>query len=428
MSYTRTQLVQHASNHYLLGDLTTGQATSGTTLTLIDTSDDSPFTSLDAADRFKSYWLYVNAGTHAGVERRVTTSATTTLTVGLAVSGAYDSTDVYELRSLTSRRELVNALNRALTQRLFYRTEEPVGLLADGDGSMEDSGTSYWTPSNCAVAKESAENDFIFNGIRSLKLTATTSAAYAESQGILVTEQKSYRIEAWVLPYFSGANRSSATLAVYDYTNSAEITLTGGTTTAAHADGAAWQRLWATFTVPENCGIITVRLKEGTANAISYWDDVWVDRTDRRTVNLPNWVNSAAAFEWIYARVSDTNRRELRPVKACLPRFMPAGAGLPQAEVSAGDMHYPLYVAGFRNYGSLDTDAATVALPEAHLDWLIGATVVELLGPLTRARRYGDREQLKQDFIDAQLYLSRQAIAHGPKRQHEPMWRPRPAR
>lgn len=400
MPNTLVQMAQAVSTQ--IGDLWIGTATGGTATTLIDASDDTPFAGGDGASLFKDGWLHIADGTNAGIERRVSTytPGSLQLTVGNAFPTAIDATSQYEYRQLFRRSQVTDAINRALARRLFYYTFEPIGLLTDADGAMEESGTSKWTGNNATLTKESSENDFI-QGQQSLRLDALAAGAYAESQVLLVSPGEALRVEALVLPYVVGSNKSTASLVVYDQDNSAAITLNGTTTGSYATDGARWKRLFASFEVPAGCGRITFRLTEGTNGARAFWDELIAVRPSDTLYTVPSWVVGPESIEWAWERIpiggsgsGTPYRRQLTKVEAQTFFYERAGSGFPQLEVP-GYEGRTLYVSGYRNYPTLTNDASTTSAPFL---WLLAASIVELLEPAIELPRYRDETGLKEKF------------------------------
>lgn len=109
-----------------VGSKFVGQATSGTTTTLIDTSDDSTF--VYNTNYFDYCEIEIIAGTNAGQIRQIVSSDPTpkTITVGVAFTSAIDNTSVYKIRQLGKfpRHEDVYSLNNPNNSNLptYYKT------------------------------------------------------------------------------------------------------------------------------------------------------------------------------------------------------------------------------------------------------------------------------------------------------------------
>jgi hypothetical protein len=104
-----------------------GQATSGTTTTLVDISDDSP---LNYNDNYLSYCeVEIVAGTNAGERRSISSSAiaTKSITVSPAFTSAIDSTSVYRIRQLGKFPRICDmfTLNNDATGLPFYAKSIP---------------------------------------------------------------------------------------------------------------------------------------------------------------------------------------------------------------------------------------------------------------------------------------------------------------
>ena len=282
---------------YLEGRLIEGTATAGGAATLTDTSATASVLSpLDPGDQDSRLegrpFVYIHTGTGIGQERQVALNGYAPSTGVVTVSRNWTtnpSTDSqYWILFKLSHAEILSCMNAAL-RKLLYRVISPLTLVVDGD--MELDNTTNWTASGTTLTK-STTTDRVFRGVRSLTMTTTAGAAsYAESTAIRCTEGETYFIE--VIAHPSGTTGDSiATLVVRDLTNAVSITLNAGQTVVNRTDGTEWNRLYATFTIPEGCQQFGVRLSDTSTagNRIIDWDDLIVLNRNRTRALAPSWL------------------------------------------------------------------------------------------------------------------------------------------
>lgn len=146
---------KHVKEEYI------GQATSGTTTTIIDTSDDTP---LDYANGFFDYCeVEIVGGTNKGEIRQVSAydKDTNTITVGTAFTAAVDSTTIYLIRQLSKfprvkdvhvlseqyYKTIPEAVKRATAAQLQYIVEKGTEFFA-GATDKEGEGIGDYSYSN----------------------------------------------------------------------------------------------------------------------------------------------------------------------------------------------------------------------------------------------------------------------------------------
>ena len=385
MPKTRIQLFTEAETR--LPDVSSGTATSGSATTLLDTSDDSPLLVNDDAQSLKGVYVYINAGTSIGKERRVTTytpgsQQLTTPTFTTLI----DSTSVYEIHRLMRRFQKNDILNRVLANHVwYYAPHVPLTLAVNGDFEAA-TGTDNWTGTNATLAEQTT---VVYNGVKSLSVTASAANGYAGSDTIRVNENESYLFQAWVSPVNASA---TPLIVIRDVTNAATITLSGVTSVSAN-DGRFWIRLYGSFETPSGCALISVRLQDATNLGQTYWDDVIVWPNNRNQGELPSWCDEEWRFEWVWIRSSDkadaatwypvTDCRvymSLNDVRNNLVRYTPDGVGR------------PLYVSGFRNYATITTDTATTNAPP---EWVKRAFAAAMYSELADGSRAGNQKQFE---------------------------------
>ncbi len=419
MAKSRLSLIAEISDE--IGDLVAGTLSGGTTTTGIDadgvTTYGAPISAGDDENRFLNAWLYVNAGTHIGVERVISsyTPSTHTFSVADAVTGSYDSTDVYEIHSRMSRTEKVSVLNTVLTQYVWRRCEQPLTLILDGD--MEASGVTAWTAGGATLTKEASTGAYVAGGTQSLKLVSTTSGASAQSTAIPANPGETYYCQVFVKGITAG---SALTLQPYDVTGSADITLSGQKTSIqTDVDGGEWWRLEGTFIVPDGCFSVAVRLQEAASGKTSYWDDLIVTNSRNVELPLPSWIQSDKHFEWVYVRDRLAPWAAIpRPVRNCEIIFDSTRTGGQTVLVSREAAGQPLYVVGKRYYEALATDAATTTAPPK---WVKARTKVEIYRRLLKMRPEPDRAPYQQDLADAMRELGAAVRADRPAFGYHPI-------
>lgn len=416
MSTSRSVLLQDLGAE--MGDVVTGTASGGSTTTIVDDASaagNSPLSSADNPQRFNGHWSYIASGSSGSApdfeERRISsyTPSTWTLTVADAFSAALAASDTYELHALCSRADKVLALNRALTQRCWYRGLTPLTLITDGD--FETSGTTSFTGSNATLSKSTTAVQ-IHRGTQAMQMLSTsTSASFYNATALPVTEGESFRAEVTV----RSNNRDTFTLEAYDVTNSASI----ATQDAAYDDIGGWQRIELQFSVPTNCRSLRLSCKCAANATTSWWDDLILTATNRRTLPLPAWCDSLNVFEWVYRRTSDDpDEWHLVPLRECRPQFDLSAANPGTVSISADGVGRPLYVAGSRFYSALTTDAATTPAPA---EWVRAATAVEILRTVWGRARGTDRKLLERDLEFWRRRLGACVGRYSPRREYAPL-------
>ena len=369
-----------------------GTLTGGTTTTAIDTSADSPLTTLDSTNAWKGWWLYVNAGTHIGVERVVSSStpSTQTLTVA-AVTGSYDTTDVYELHRLMSRAQLNDLLNIALTEHCFRKVTTILTLVPDGD--METSGVSDWTAASVEALTKDTTAGNVWYGTQALKVVTTSADGYARTASINVTEGRTYNIRAWCRPA-SASNVSK--IVIYDVTNSAAVTVSG-TISVSGADGNDFVPLSGDFTTPAGCRAIQVRLQDETNTSTTYWDMVQLWDPTRDYIDAPSWMARENDLDWVWYGSDITDIRNLRPgapVRKCSIELDPQAIRHNILWFSGEAKGYPMYVTGFKHYDSLSADSSTTSCDE---QWVRAVLAFLVYDRLSESKGGSDSDRYKKE-------------------------------
>ena len=372
---TRSALRQEVG--LIAGSCKTGTASAagaagGTTI--VDTTN---FTDSFANANFYDGWYAIaTSGTYAGQVRRVSSyaGATGTITVADAFGGQIASGVTFELHSYDPA-ELNNAINRALA-RCYYRTYFYPSLVTDGD--METSGTTNWTGSSSAATKDASVVKY---GTQALVSTNSGANGYVRTASISVTPNDYYYVEVAVRP-----DNFAVSLVVYDVTNSAAITLS----TAAASSGREWKRLWANFQTPSGCEQIQIRLTADSATAITYWDNLILQKVHHRYLALPSWVTESGNVAQVQYRgrgrtdTAETSGCEFLDEEDWLP--VTPGPDVEQDRTAVtnalairlpSQAGYSAYRAKcVRQYDSLTSDTATTT---AATEWVAMGAILELL-------------------------------------------------
>ena len=362
-----------------------------------------------AADQYRGSYIYRPTTTGANIIKK---GGTLTNTNGrLAITGP-DYTDttetVYEIIGPLHPDELNACIIRA-QQKMYFETQSPLSLAADAD--MSTSGVSDWTTVGTLGTKEkvtTAAN--VFSGTTSLHLvnSATDSGARTAS----------FDGEDGNLPVFVSTcvyiSSGTATLVLYDATNSAEIK--SYSTTAR-----GWTRLWIYHNTPPTCKQFQVRLLGEESNADLYWDHLVVYKMFDQRIFAPAWLNEGHKFlklrEAEYKRtfadhVDDANSRIMKdwyqPNMFSLDPFHPeanAYAIQLQRRLPTAD----LWIEGKRPYYDLEPLATDTATTTAPLRMAVAYSKVEVANLLVK--RYPQDERWLRLAAEANLELKAETQA-----------------
>lgn len=289
---------------------------------------------------------------------------------------------------------VVAAINRGLSKWCHRWALIPLTWLADGD--MEATGTTSWAADEVftpTLGKTAAT--FPFTPSRQVltvtgALPATTDFAYAY-QNIAVTEGEVYNL-AVCMATLTAYPRAR----VYDYTNSAYITLTGDEDEAYGGISYSVKR-W-TFTIPDDCTRIQVRLGitgvTGVKSGIFSWAALW-RQNDRRIVTqarVDSQQKVGRVFELQKGGGEEEEWGESRLVE--IPRMV-HGPGLGtvpmQIEIPLGGTG-PYFYEEWQPYPEFSKTSGKwvmTATTNAPLEWLVAAAGYELYEQLSRTWRQG---------------------------------------
>jgi len=270
---TLAALRQEFSRH--LGGYWSGTATDGTTTSLVDDSNETPFEPGDPDEVFPGRWILFTSGDNAGTIRRIKANGYAPgnyrVAWNNALARAVQAGDTYEIHS-NSPAEITRWINRALV-KLTHETRSLLSLVPDGD--MEAATTAAWTASNATPTK--VTNRVMF-GSRALRVANSGASGRVQSGTLLVVPGETYWIAA-------GASVAvgTASLIVWDATNGAAVKTISGT-------NAPYLVYSDEFTTPAGCHALAIRLQGAEANADIYWDHIQLLRVNDRRVPAPSWV------------------------------------------------------------------------------------------------------------------------------------------
>ena len=327
------------------------------------------------ANFYDGWYCIITSGTRAGEVRRITSyaGATGDFTLADALTGAPGASVTFEVHSLDPA-EINNAINRALARCYRWAYFYP-SLVSDGD--MEASGTTGWTGSSSTPTKSTTIAKY---GAQSLVSTNSGANGYVRTASMDVTPNDFYYVEVAVRP-----DNFSTSLVVYDVTNSAAITLT----TAAASSGREWKRLWSSFQIPAGCEQIQIRLTATSAEAVTYWDNLILQKIHHRYLALPSWVTESGQVvqtQWLPRSRTDTtetsgcdfvdeedwtelvSQPDVEQDRTAVNPFY--------LRLKEGAGYHPYRVLCTRPYDSLTADTGTTT---AAKEWVAMGAIIELL-------------------------------------------------
>ena len=253
-----------------------GIATGGAATTLIDTTLRD--TGADAST-WLSFWKQRPTAAAADLYRRV---ATYTNTSGTLTHGGPDyavvpaSGEAYRL-SYIDPRVLMQCINAGLNECVV-----PYWGLATlvTDGDMETSGTTAYTATTAALAKQTGSEN-VFSGEQSLRVTNSALNGQAASSVFYTYPNTAYIIIVKV----RGANFTPILL-VLDAASATIDSITGSNQTND------WQVLQFTVTTPNSVAgrSMSIVLRGSEAGAILEWDCVSVLASSQKRLILPSWI------------------------------------------------------------------------------------------------------------------------------------------
>lgn len=380
---------------------------------------------------FVGWFIYVSydaGGAHGAPEgewgRVYTYTANTgTFVLDHDLTAAVTLDDQVELWQVIHPKVSHTCIDRAL-RKMYYSTLAVPSLMADAD--MESSGTSYWTASGASIAKNTdttAGN--VWRGLQSLSVTDSGGGnGYAKQQ---------FKVMGGDAYYVWAACRNSAAatqckLESYDATNNVEIE-------SETSNEQAWGGLGFSFTIPDTCELLDIRLITVTASGVSYWDHVGLYQQGARRYALPNWVTEIGQVGRTIYRVqgpefqADVGALDVTAGKRW-ESIHPYKEGATVYIVPDPPFNHigPIYVRCIRPYAALLTDASAT---DADLDWVVAKAKYECLRLLDQPGIPAeDRKEFERKLNEAKFEAAAWDRAKQPKIDYawgfggETLWSP----
>ena len=390
---TRRSIRQRVIQECQLGF--SGVATGGTATTLIDTVR----LLNSGADNRNYVGFFVNRPATAAAAdnvRVVTTYAgsTGTLTHGGSNYAVSPTTDAYELIKWIHPDDLNTAINRAL-EKLWYETWHPLSLVDDYD--MEASGVTNWTATNSTRQKITTAGWW---QDQALEVTTTSANGYVQSNSVAV---KAGAFGFAGVTVAASAVGDKFEFTVWDVTNATAIALVEETTTLRH-------QVAISFTVPDGCQQVAVRLGAEASGDIAVYDNVILHVQHQNRFNAPTWLierdqllsvrrqvslgspvtNSSSqsaypedAIDWPQAAIMDL---EIDPTGTVPMRIVLADYA----------SNYPIWVQALRTPAAFTADTSTGGTVDLEEDYVVAAVKVEVFEMLNNRYRGRFDAQLKQ--------------------------------
>ena len=226
--------------------------------------------------------------------------ATGTIAISPSTAPAVEAGDIYEVwdEVVESRLHVKEAINRVLTEQCHYWRVVPLSMLADAD-CQANTGWSVFGAGvkNTVLAPTAFAYPYRF-GRYYLDWTATAANDYFY-QNLSATENRTWPIA--VLMRVPAA--TTATVTVYDLTNSAAITTSGDTlsVTGLTDSGSDWAFLKGSFSIPNNCDRISIRINNGTLGGHTHVAFVLAWPSDSRSLPLPDRVKGEKYVRKVYS-------------------------------------------------------------------------------------------------------------------------------
>lgn len=282
---TRTVLRRLIAGPQGLGGLFTGVAQDGGALQgerrLVDASPDGLQDEAYDADRFEGAWLYTVAtgsgATYVAPElHRIAAydPAEGSLTIGRPfASQPVSGVTPYEVHTHgVSVDAIHDAIDWGTDVARFDAWFAIPGLVPDGD--MQRSTTASWgAPSACTATKVVGDD-----GVRLLRVNATSDASYLPTVGMPVVAGRILRVYASVTP----ASGRTCTVIAWDATAGTTIDIAWGGTVSQATSGRTY--IGGRLEVPTGCTSLSLRLMGG-----GDWHHVALYDVAHRQLTLPLW-------------------------------------------------------------------------------------------------------------------------------------------
>ena len=373
---TRQVIREYMLDQYGLGRRGTNTGASASAIT-----DDVRFGGSRGSDRIENGCeVYISSGGAAPEDETTRLNSkfvknTGVATLDPALTAALADDDTFEILYLPFRfKEVHDSITNALTQKLWERRERPVslvtsgGLFADGD----------WTESG---ATDTVTAPTFPWGLDEMHVENSGANGYTASVSIPVEAGKPYFLEATVRVLASPAT-NTATLVLYDLTNSAAITLNNSTSTQQEPtiiqNGAV--------TMPDGCELVEIRIGGSEADFDGYWSNVNFHKNNASKFTLQDRIEADRIGRVFYRTGDDwQNRGESNRYYIGHTVHM-LGNGLWQIQLNGTVGGHSLWYEEFTKGTAMTADTDTTGLPAEHV---AAAATVHLLRGYADDKRWG---------------------------------------
>lgn len=334
----------------------------GDTSSVIDTDElQNPVASEDWAIRKGSPVFIADSETNVGrhysyVESFDNTAGDLTINPVIPASLTPGTSGYYQVWNpdVQSARRVFRALDRSLSERCGRWMKLPFTSVADGD--CEARGTADWSATTATLAKASITASAGHPARQALQVTNTGANGYAESTALACVPNDSWFLD---LLLRGSADATVVNVAVQDLTNSAAITLSGGTTSGdtTQITGQAWRNARYTFTIPTGCRRFALRLgSTGAATVAQFTHIISRNQVDRYLPLPPRVVGLSKLRQGIYERLgNEVGHFRFDGLSFPLGGFVSHGAAALAYECRRFlPSNYPVYFSEWRNYDSFE--------------------------------------------------------------------------
>lgn len=288
--------------------------------------------------------------------------------------------------------DVCRARDRALKGRCSNWRPMPLSVLPDitsWSTSAYSSTAGGETDSDATVQTMDFPHEYFE---QSMLVTNSGAAGYESSPSYYVQDGDQYRVVGWV-----SVRAQTASMRVRDITNGADISLSNTSTFTLRG----WQYFDLTLTTPADCGEIQIWPGGASASCIAEWAGVGLAPVGAEVFTLPARVRSKNDVGLVYARTgpvstsqASASTPELVEI-ACTREFSAARVrltfpgGIPPYGIFWEERHY--YAALQSDYYTA-TDRVTgdTASTDCPLEYIVAATVCELLEGRTQTKEFGD--------------------------------------
>ena len=297
--------------------------------------------------------------------------------------------DTFDVAYITFRfQEIHDSITYALTQKLWERRARPVSLVTSG-GLFVD---TDWTESG---ATDTVTAPTFPWGLDEMHVENASTNDYTASVAIPVEAGKTYFLEATARVIATPAT-NTATLVLYDLTNSAAITLNNSTST--QQEPTIIQN--AAVTMPTGCELIEIRLGGSEADFDGYWSNVQFRKAESRHFVMQDRIEADRIGRVFVYSSDDWHSRGESSRYYIGHTIHTLGGGLWEIQLN-GSVSGSLWYEEFAKGSALSADTSTTGLPAEHV---AAAAVMHLLRGYADDKRWGP--ELTKAMSDWAGYMS----------------------